>query len=238
MSTIAAGGASLARNIIPLDGSTITVVVDGQFVGHPTYNNFRSDIASLFPGYMNSGGAVGFYYLDTTKLASGVHTISWNVYDNVGHGDGIGSRYFNVFNSAGASAELGEPVGKPLPNGRGSDEQRSANEQPSDKTNSGRAVTVRERFPTFIEIEEVCRVELPLGAISGYQLVEGKRTPLPIGSSLNRGVFYWQPGPGFLGDYDLVFERRDGTATSLHVKIRPKTYPLRMLLPARSNSST
>jgi hypothetical protein len=74
-------------NIIPIDGSTITVVIDGQLVGHPTYNNFRSDIATLFPGYMNSGGAVGFYYLDTTQLATGVHTISWNVFDNVGHGD-------------------------------------------------------------------------------------------------------------------------------------------------------
>jgi hypothetical protein len=191
-------------NIIPIDGSTITVVVDGQFVGHPTYNNFRSDIATLFPGYRNSQGAVGFYYLDTTKLANGVHTISWNVFDNVGHGDGIGSRYFNVFNSAGASTELGEPVGQPLPNGRGSDEQRSGERR--------------------AEIEEVGRVEIALGAISGYQLVEGKRVPLPVGSSLNHGVFYWQPGPGFLGDYDFVFERRDGTATSIHVKIRPKTY--------------
>jgi hypothetical protein len=37
--------------------------------------------------------------------------------------DGIGSRYFDVFNGPGASAELGEPVEQPLPNGRGSDEQ-------------------------------------------------------------------------------------------------------------------
>jgi sugar lactone lactonase YvrE len=225
-------------NIVPIDGSTITVVVDGQLVGHPTYNNFRSDIATLFPGYMNSGGAVGFYYLDTTKLSNGVHTISWNVYDNLGHGDGLGSRYFNVFNSGSTSTEMGEPVGQPLPHGRGSDEhtsekqpsekQRSdkqpSEKQPSDKPSSGRAVTVRERFPTFLEIEEVGRIEIPLGAISGYQLVAGKRVPLPIGSSLNGGVFYWQPGPGFLGDYTLVFERPDGTEAQVRVKIRPKTY--------------
>jgi hypothetical protein len=86
-------------------------------------------------------------------------------------------------------------------------------------------VTVREHFPVMVEIEEVGRIELPLGAIRGYQVTDGKRVPLPIGSSLRRGVFYWQPGPGFLGNYTLVFERPDGTETKVHVKIRPKTYP-------------
>jgi len=56
---------------------------------------------------------VGFYYLDTTALANGVHTISWNVFDNVGHGDGIGSRYFNVFNSGGPVAALEEDTLEP-----------------------------------------------------------------------------------------------------------------------------
>src|SRR5438128_10071122 len=81
-----------------------------MLMGNPTYNNFRSDIASLFPGYANSGGAVGYYYLDTTKLANGVHTISWNAFDNQGHGEGLGSRYFNVFNAAGPVAEPEEPL--------------------------------------------------------------------------------------------------------------------------------
>src|SRR5258706_15884836 len=79
-------------------------------MGHPTYTQFRSDLRKLFPGYLNSGGAVGFFYLDTTKLTNGVHTISWNVFDNVGHGDGIGSRYFNVFNSGANSTEPEEPL--------------------------------------------------------------------------------------------------------------------------------
>ena len=83
---------------IPVDGSTITVMVDGVAVGHPTYNQYRSDIATFFPSLANSNGAVGFFYLDTTKLTNGVHTISWVVYDNQGRGDGIGSRYFTVEN--------------------------------------------------------------------------------------------------------------------------------------------
>jgi hypothetical protein len=187
-------------SMVPIDGSTITVVVDGQVVGHPAYNNFRSDIASLFPGYMNSGGAVGIYYLDTSKLANGVHTISWNVFDNAGHGDGVGSRYFNVFNgAAGSQAALEESI-RP-------------------------ATIARDRNRVHpVEIEELGQVELPLGAIGGYQLVNGEHAPLPIGSSVKEGVFYWQVGPGFLGNYDLVFQREDGTEVRVRAKIRAKKY--------------
>jgi hypothetical protein len=87
-------------NSIPLDGSTIAVIVDGVLRGHPTYNNLRSDIAAQFPGYANSSGAVGYFTLDTTALSNGVHTISWVVRDNAGNESGIGSRYFTVSNPA------------------------------------------------------------------------------------------------------------------------------------------
>ncbi len=88
---------------IPVDGSTITVWVDGVPLGHPSYNNYREDIASAFPGYANSGGAIGVFTLDTTPYANGVHTIVWSVTDSAGHSDGIGSRYFDVFNGAASS---------------------------------------------------------------------------------------------------------------------------------------
>jgi hypothetical protein len=84
--------------MIPVDGSTITVVLDGVVVGRPTYGNLRADIASLFPGFKNSNGAIGFFHINTTTLANGVHTISWNVFDDQQRGEGLGSRYFNVFN--------------------------------------------------------------------------------------------------------------------------------------------
>src|SRR5258708_3229217 len=92
-------------SMIPTAGSTITLVLDGVLSVHPTYNQFRSDIANLFPGFANSMGAVGFVHIDTTTLANGVHTISWNVFDNAGHGEGLGSRYFNVLNTSGGSSE-------------------------------------------------------------------------------------------------------------------------------------
>jgi hypothetical protein len=87
---------------IPMDGSTITVFVDGIAMGHPAYNNFRSDIAALFPGLANSNGAVGLFYLDTTKLSNGLHTISWVVTDSGNASEGIGSRYFVVQNGGGS----------------------------------------------------------------------------------------------------------------------------------------
>ncbi|MCP4707349.1 MAG: BACON domain-containing protein, partial [Planctomycetes bacterium] len=86
-------------NTIPTDGSTITVWVDGFPLGNPVYNNYRSDIATLFPGYNNSNGAVGYFPLDTTSYSNGIHTIAWSVTDNGGNTDGIGSRYFTVENT-------------------------------------------------------------------------------------------------------------------------------------------
>ena len=35
--------------MIPADGSTINVLVDGIALGHPTYNQLRPDVASLLP---------------------------------------------------------------------------------------------------------------------------------------------------------------------------------------------
>jgi hypothetical protein len=81
---------------IATDGSTIDVIVDGVVVGHPTYNLARSDIATGYPGYCNSGGAVGVYYLNASGLADGLHAISWRVRDAQGRAADIGSRYFRV----------------------------------------------------------------------------------------------------------------------------------------------
>jgi len=174
--------------------------VDGVAQGHPAYNQYRSDIATFFPGLANSGGAVGFFYIDTTKLANGVHTISWAVYDNLGHGDGIGSRYFTVQNNAG-------PQNVP------------ATEEPLDPDMAAQAADTSERL---IEIEELGRIEVPVGAARGHLIVNSERSPLPIGSTLKNGVFYWQAGPGFVGEYPLAFERSDGTLFRLRVKVRQK----------------
>jgi hypothetical protein len=38
------------------------------------------------------------------------------------------------------------------------------------------------------------------------------------------GRFYWQAGPGFLGEYELVFERPGAAAVRVRVVIHPKSY--------------
>ena len=73
--------------IIPIDGSTMTVMLDGAPLGPVDYNHERPDIEALFPGFQNTAGAngaVGFRAIDTTTLTNGLHTISWTVTDSLG----------------------------------------------------------------------------------------------------------------------------------------------------------
>src|SRR4029453_10150844 len=86
--------------MIPFDGSTIGVIVDGAPVGTLTYNLFRQDVSGLFPGLANSNGPVGYRLMDTTGLTEGLHPISWGVTEDPGGTSGVGSRFFAVANSA------------------------------------------------------------------------------------------------------------------------------------------
>ena len=61
-------------------------------------------------------------------------------------------------------------------------------------------------------------MRLPSGYDEAWQVVLGERRALPIGAHWDPAshTFAWQPAPGFLGDYELVFVR--GTET-IHVRI-------------------
>jgi hypothetical protein len=85
-------------SLIPLDGSTIDVVIDNLVVGHPTYNIARPDVKAFFPGPANVEGPGAYLRFDTRTLTNGLHTISWVVRDDAGNTKGIGSRYFTVAN--------------------------------------------------------------------------------------------------------------------------------------------
>ena len=208
---------------IPIDGSTLMVYVDGVPVGSPSYNHYRSDIATLFPGLANSAGPVGFKLIDTTTLQEGLHTIVWTATDSAGMTSGLGSRYFRVFNgsSAGTTAAVsaasnarsphadieGVPLEASPVLGRRSWEP-DAPWQHYAAGPSGRVV---------LRGEEIDRFELGLGgqqgeSIVGYLRVGEDLGPLPIGSKLDSrtGSFTWSPGVGFIGTYDLVFVRQSG----------------------------
>jgi hypothetical protein len=199
---------------IPTDGSTITVNIDGITVAHPTYNQFRGDIATLFPGYANSNGAIGFATIDTTKLTNGLHTISWNAWDNEVRGNGIGSRFFNVLNGADEASPAA---------------QSSASQSSVDSAKGQHSSHAFDQSPVSsntvsIEVQEMDLVQVPVSGTTGYIVANGQKQPLPIGSTLQGGVFYWQLAPVFLGEYDMVFEGPGSLPTHLRVVVNPKTY--------------
>jgi hypothetical protein len=209
---------------IPTNGSTMFVVVDGVSIGSPVYNQYRSDIATLFPGYANSNGGVGYFVLDTTTMTNGMHNIAWSVTDSGGRVDGIGSRYFFVLNTTAGDIAAAAPAGS-------RDEEVGA-------STADLAVAVghccgaalmpleldREEGRRVVRLKELEHFEARLPATedglrwTGALRVNGELKPLPVGSTFDdrRGIFRWQLGPGFLGRYELMFQRigADGLAVS------------------------
>jgi hypothetical protein len=231
-------------NSIPTDGSTIDVYIDSVNIGHPRYNIYREDIATAFPGYANSDGAVGYFTLDTTAYEDGVHTIFWIAADDAGNSDGIGSRYFTIDNSQSAdSREQSTTTGgnhswlpgdswipdlslvpinaKPIWIKRGYNTNTETKELSPDAAGN-----------ITLEITELERVVLFVGAsCTGYLDTNGQLNSLPIGSTMDveNGIFYWQPGHGFVGEYPMVFIKTgpdgDMTKTSVTIRITPKFTP-------------
>ncbi len=72
------------------------------------------------------------------------------------------------------------------------------------------------------------RSDIPSCTWRGAQVIGDRLRSLPVGSWLDseKGIFYWQPGPGFLGNYRLVFIGNDRqgnvTAKNVIIKIRSK----------------
>jgi hypothetical protein len=228
-------------NTISTDGSTIRVWVDGVSLGNPVYNRHRQDIAALFPDYNNSGGAGGYFYLDTTKYANGVHTIQWTAADDAGNRDGIGSRYFTVLNAAKPAASAAStkqsqqnlPLSLPDPQDmQWNHHVKVAKGFPDE--NLSQTYYKGENNTISLEIKELDRVEIhlseePSGTWMGCQVVGNQIRNLPIGSTLDieKGIFCWQVGAGFIGRYRLVFIERDQkgnilSGSKIVVKIMPK----------------
>ena len=222
---------------VPKDGSTIDVYVDSVKAGNlatapNVYNQYRVDVATAFPGLNNSGGPVGAFYLDTTKYTNGVHTIYWIATDDQSAADGIGSRYFNIFNT-GTTAQASTPAIKL----EMADSYESVMNLPVifEPRNMKKGFSLKadleviqpDNYGTVqFEIKEVERVEVDLGkgrGYRGYLAVGEELRSLPIGSTLDQrtGTFSWMPGPGFLGTYDLLFLQTDefGITRRIPVKV-------------------
>jgi Tol biopolymer transport system component len=240
-------------NRIPTDGSTIRVWVDGVSLGNPVYNLYRDDIAQLFPGYLNSSGAVGYFYLDTTQYANGVHTLQWTATDDAGNSDGIGSRYFTIQNTDSVHPAFSDSLiegSPPYPYPY----EETQNDYPVrilkgySYEDQPRLIHPNENGVIAIEINVLERVEIylseemralaPLSDCSmsstnqwqGYMVIGRRLGALPVGSTLDgkKGIFYWQPGPGFVGKYRLVFIKKDQhknvTRKNILVEIIPQYF--------------
>ena len=217
--------------LIPINGSTISVLVDGASIGTVNYNHERPDIETLFPGFQNTAGtngAVGFRVIDTTALTNGLHTISWTVVDNQGAIDGIGSRYFTVSNGAGALTAA------PVTTTRATEIATAARAETPVLGRRGwdleapwRWYGVGSSGRAVIRGEEIDRFEVWLGAqpeahYTGHLRVGDGLAPLPVGSQLDAatGWFTWAPGVGFVGTYDLVFVRWAGARPVARHEVR------------------
>ena len=203
---------------IPQDGSTITILIDGAPVGTVNYGHHRIDIATLFPGLNNTNGAVGFRIIDTTRLSDGLHTVSWVVTDDGGKTSGIGSRYFRVENASMLPATVATTARSAL------NAPTPADAATTEPAHDAMAVRIREMQPLVLDLTKL----LPggegcLSVYSGAEIVAGQRRALPAGSLLDSGtgLFTWQPGPGFLGTYNLAFAVSgcDGTEKTLRAVV-------------------
>lgn len=231
-------------NSIPTDGSTINVFVDGVNLGHPTYNVYRSDIAALFPGYANNDGAHAYFDFDTTAYDNGVHSIYWTAGDSAGNSDGIGSRFFTIQNIGNSGPMESALRYQQHVNGKEFYTFSQIAEIPVNalesikikknfRANNGfRAIAADEKDTFNIKIRELERIVIELSSEStimgGYTIIGNKLRPLPIGSTLDtrKGIFYWQPGPAFIGEYRFVFVEKiqngEMRRKNVIVKIEPK----------------
>lgn len=233
-------------NIIPIDGSTIQVFIDGIPIGHPTYNNYRIDIATLYPEYLNSLGAVGYYYINTKQYPNGVHSIYWVATDNAGNTGGIGSRFFSILNSSSTAAsktlsnEENLPPSCSIPNQKLSHipSQNSPIKVKTGFNNKKQSLTIYPQNDNTLQIQlkELDRVVIDLrnkinqgttkDSFTGYLIVCDRLYGLPVGSTFDsKGLFYWQPGPGFIGTYKFVFIQKNSVKGDkkqfVNIKIEP-----------------
>lgn len=217
----------------PPHGGTVTVVVDGAFVGSPGGWVARPDLSSLFPKAQFDGidNALGAFILNTAAYTDGLHTISWLVVANNGQAAGIGSRYFNTQNgnnltlTDSASAGLGRTAGDiaALDRSSGVRATRNGSVRPA-STIAADPTGLRTVYGRHLERVVVDASLAGAHQYEAYHVVDGTLRALPAGASFDasRGVLYWQPGLGYVGDYDFVVVRDGKSRIPVRVVLSPE----------------
>jgi hypothetical protein len=225
---------SRVRRADPPGGGVVTVYIDGVAVGSPCCWNSRADLTGTFPGFPGVNNALGVFGFNTQAYSNGLHTIVWVVTDNAGVSSGVGSRFFSIFNAGGSlTASAMRPVGPDL--GKHVDDLVAGMGAAPIKVREGFRLTgpmqnidkglsaTRHVWATERDRLEIQLASAGAGEYAGYLMVGGRLRELPNGSSFDpaRGAFYWQPGLGYIGDYDLLFvkTRADGVRERVPVRV-------------------
>jgi hypothetical protein len=204
-----------AGKVIPVDGTTINVFIDGTLLGPvSTYNVTRPDVKAYFPGLANSDGPEARLTIDTTQFADGLHTIAWGVVDDTGAAEGIGSRFFTIRNgsaslvSAPARTRAASELRTMAPVQSEVWAQAGVGEPPAFRVRTDgrgeRKVVLAQGAPLHVLLD---RATSECATYEGHLLTGGVAAPLPAGASVDehRGLFSWQPTPEFTGTYRFVF---------------------------------
>jgi hypothetical protein len=219
-----------------ITNGNVFMAIDSGTLTPVSYGDVRTDIASAFPGFTNGSGAGGAFFLDTTTVSNGAHQIGWYVVDNCNRSEGIGSRFFTIANGTSGTvfdvpANVVEaPLAAPA---EGLQASRAAETVAPDtvsvQLDGGDATAMVADADGWrsITLRQGSRivVQLPSGvSYAAYQLANGERTALPLGSSFDEvaGTFGWEPAPGYLGSYHLVFVAADGSAIPVRVVVAMK----------------
>jgi hypothetical protein len=182
-----------------------------------------------------------------------VHTIAWSVKDNAGNIDGLGSRYFSIQNTGGGASLSAQssgyietegsfsrlPIDQPGPVKIKKGYNHRIEPQTGYPDENGIiTIEIKELEPIDIHLPGEAKELSPLlmNGLShtgeslspgwyGFQVVSSRLKTLPIGSTFDpiNGIFHWQPGPAFLGDYEFVFiKKREMKQNLLRIRIVPK----------------
>lgn len=195
-----------------IQSNGVKVSIDSGPLQPVGYGDARTDIAGYFTGFSNTSAAGGHFSFDWTTLTTGAHTIGWLVTDDCNRAEGVGSRFFNVPNGTALIASEVAAVAPAMAiQSRG---RRGESDEPVAVAHGfGELASIVRPDETGVRRTRVVQgdrieVRLPRGYAHAYQMANGHERPLPIGSSWDQGArtFSWQPAPGFLGSYDLIFE--------------------------------
>jgi hypothetical protein len=192
-----------------IQSNGVQVSIDSGPLQPVVYGTARADIAGAFPGFSNSAAAGGHFIFDWSTLTNGPHTIGWLITDDCGRADGVGSRFFNVTTGTNLVAA---PAAAIVPAFALRVAETESNEPLLVARGYGELPEIVDpglAGSRTIEMKQGERIELrtPRGYEAAYQVVGGQKRALPAGSTwdADSGIFYWQPAPGFLGRYRLVF---------------------------------